>query len=203
MAHTAAAPPAPVEGDELGAWLVSRADEGGLAFTAPSAEERKATLRKAVTVLGSFALGVVVALNPYFEGAEAFTWPFAVLLFVVAAVGIASTVRSLRRWRQGVRLEVDRARGTVTGAPLAGGSLADFDGGLVTAPLAEVEAVALKTWPDRERTRLSLEVRLTGGRILQGPDVEPAPEDLDAARARLMAAGEALARRCGRALVRT
>ncbi len=206
MAHTVstkAQVSAPAVDDVLGAWHVTRADAGGLSFTAPSGDERRATLKKAVTVLGSVALGVVVAFDPRLAGAESFTWPFAGLLFLVAGIGVASTWRSARRWRHGVRLEVDGARRTVTGSPLAGGDLSDFHGGPLTVPLAEVEAVALCTYPDKDKTRLALEVRLSGGQRLQGPDVEPAPEHLAEVRARLVGAGEALARLCGRSLVHT
>lgn len=141
------------------------------------------------------------------------TYPVLGLLFLVAVLGALSVVRTLRRLRGGVRLEIDPVRARAIGFPRASASLsrtwADLFASQLTVPLEKVKEVLLEVHREAGRVRsgvamASLAVVLeegAGAEALVGPTAHARDDEWQAAEEELLPLGKELSRACGRALV--
>lgn len=133
----------------------------------PAAAMKRARGATVVSV-GSLAVALaLVAMTP--ESLALVSWPVAALFFIVAALGVPTTVKALRQRFQGVRLEV-KAK-AVTGWPVATGVVDDVRARAITLSAADVEAVSLKLASHPPLTLAMLEVISRDGRRLLGPEV--------------------------------
>lgn len=141
---------------------------------------RSVDLRRAGTllvVLAGAALSAVAIVSLTPVGLEVATWPVAVLLVVVALLGLASAVRSLVLGLRGVQLAFSRAG--VVGTVCSQGLWHDIRGLRVQQAPALIAAIELRHVAHAAMTLSLLEVRLTDGRLLQGPEVSVAPGSAD------------------------
>lgn len=143
-------------------------------------KSRGADLRRAgklLVVLVGAALSAVALISVTPSGLEVATWPVAVLLALVAALGLASTARSLLLGLRGVQLAFGPAG--VEGTVCSRGLWHDLRGLRVRGEPALIAAIELRHVAHAGMTLCLLEVRLSDGRTLQGPEVAVAPGSPD------------------------
>lgn len=161
-----------VEAFTPGQRLLLRKDSTGDATRARSA---------AVLALGALAASAALAgATP--PGMALVTWPVAFLLLVAALLAVPAAVRSARRARLGVTL--DASPDAVTGWPVPTGALHDLKARPRRCPAALVHEVKVHTSAHPPLVLSMLEVHLTDGTRLAGPEVatpEGAAPPLDAA----------------------
>lgn len=158
-----------VEAYVPGARLVLRKDTSG----------EKARARSALVVALGAAVAAAALVSATPDGMALVTWPVAALLVVVAALAVPAAVRSARRAAFGVTLSA--TPDGVTAWPLATGALHDVRARPRRCTADEVQGVDVLTAPHPPLVLSMLEVRLSDGARLTGPEVavpEGAPEPL-------------------------
>jgi|APLak6261679142_1056127.scaffolds.fasta_scaffold00002_151 hypothetical protein len=116
-----------------------------------------------VVTLGALTVGLALALATPVD-ARLITWPLSALLFVVAALGLPTTLRHLQRARLGVRLRITRSE--VEGWPVGTWAL-----GPRKFYATDVAKLSLQTFPHPPLTLAMLELVLKNGTRLTGPEV--------------------------------
>jgi hypothetical protein len=148
-----------VEAFTPGARLLLRKDTTG---------DRARARSTAVVALGSLGCAAALAgATP--AGLAMVTWPVVGLLLLVTALAVPAAVRSARRVWLGVTLEA--TRDGVSGWLVPRGAWHDLRARPVRASCAEVAAVEVQRAPHPPLVLSLLEVRLSSGARLAGPEV--------------------------------
>lgn len=179
-----------------GGWSVaSVAPRLVFAQDVPSDLLRRTVVPLGPAVLAAFLFGVTRDAQ---WGIQLAVWPVAFAFVGIAGLGVLNLVRSVRRRRHGVRLEV--AASTVAGYPEARNWLSDYFVSVTEHPRSAVKGATLTVYRDAKRgapARAKLRLELTSGGALVGPEAWGPDADWEEVRDALRPAGDALAAALG------
>jgi len=160
-------------------------------------------MRRIIVPIGPLLLGgfVIAASWSSHFGIKLAAWPVGIALLFIFVLGVLNLVRSVRRTKEGVRLEVSDAQ--VTGYPEARSWFGDYFVRLEQHPRTKVTGVCLTVYRDPKRgtsSRAKVRVELEGNAALVGPEASGADGEWELVRDTLLPAAEGVAQALGQKL---
>ncbi len=160
-------------------------------------------MRRIVVPIGPLLLGAFViaaSWNSHF-GIKLAAWPVGLALLFIFVLGVLNLVRSVRRMKEGVRLEVSGAQ--VVGYPEARTWFGDYFVRLEQHARTEVTGVTLTVYRDPKRgtsSRAKIRVELADNAALVGPEASGDDAEWEQVRDTLLPAAHGVAQALGQNL---